>query len=104
MLAVASGGLLVNALGLWILRGGHDDNLNMQGAWLYVLTDVSSLYRSPAEGSVWLGALLFPVGRGRQVKRASPFAPVACSGARMSQRRKSSPDEFIAFFEDRRSI
>lgn len=28
MLAVASGGLLVNALGLWIRRGGHDDNLN----------------------------------------------------------------------------
>ena len=30
MLAVASGGLLVNAGGLWLLRGGHDDNLNMR--------------------------------------------------------------------------
>jgi cobalt-zinc-cadmium efflux system protein len=39
MLLVACGGLLVNAGGLWLLRGGHDDNLNMRGAWLHVMTD-----------------------------------------------------------------
>ena len=30
MLVVTSGGLLVNAAGLWVLRGGHDANLNMR--------------------------------------------------------------------------
>lgn len=39
MMAVASGGLAVNAAGLWILRGSHDTSLNMRGAWLHVLTD-----------------------------------------------------------------
>ena len=39
MLAVASGGLLVNALGIWILRGARYGNLNMRGAWLHLLTD-----------------------------------------------------------------
>jgi cobalt-zinc-cadmium efflux system protein len=39
MLAVAAGGLAVNAAGLWILGGGHAHNLNMRGAWLHVLTD-----------------------------------------------------------------
>jgi cobalt-zinc-cadmium efflux system protein len=54
MLAVASGGLLVNALGLWILRGGHDDNLNMQGAWLHVLTDaLGSLQAIVAGALIW---------------------------------------------------
>jgi cobalt-zinc-cadmium efflux system protein len=39
MLAVASGGLVVNAAGLWFLRGDHDASLNLRGAWLHVLTD-----------------------------------------------------------------
>ena len=39
MLAVAFGGLLVNAGGLWLLRGDHDHNLNMRGAWLHVMSD-----------------------------------------------------------------
>lgn len=39
MLAVASGGLLINAAGLWFLRGSHDASLNLRGAWLHVLTD-----------------------------------------------------------------
>jgi len=39
MLAVAFGGLLVNAAGLWLLRGGHDSSLNVRGAWMHVLTD-----------------------------------------------------------------
>ena len=45
MLVVAAGGLVVNAVGLWILRGGHDDNLNMQGAWLHVLTDALGSFK-----------------------------------------------------------
>jgi cobalt-zinc-cadmium efflux system protein len=54
MLAVASGGLFVNVLGLWILRGGHDDNLNMQGAWLHVLTDaLGSLQAIVAGALIW---------------------------------------------------
>jgi cobalt-zinc-cadmium efflux system protein len=39
MLAVASGGLVINLAGLWILHGGTKDNLNVRGAWLHVLTD-----------------------------------------------------------------
>ena len=57
MLAVACGGLMVNASGLWLLRTNHADNLNMQGAWLHVLTD--------ALGSVQAliaGALIWTLG------------------------------------------
>ncbi len=39
MVAVAAGGLAVNALGLWILTPGKSDNLNVRGAWLHVLSD-----------------------------------------------------------------
>ncbi len=54
MLVVAMGGLLVNAGGLWILRGGHHDNLNMQGAWLHVLTDtLGSLQAIVAAALIW---------------------------------------------------
>ena len=54
MLLVASGGLLVNAAGLWILRAGRDANLNMRGAWLHVLTDaLGSLQAIIAGGLIW---------------------------------------------------
>jgi len=54
MLAVASGGLLVNAAGLMILRSGHDANLNMRGAWLHVLTDaLGSLQAIVAGVLIW---------------------------------------------------
>jgi len=54
MLAVACGGLLVNAGGLWLLRGGHDDNLNMRGAWLHVMTDaLGSVQAILAAGLIW---------------------------------------------------
>jgi cobalt-zinc-cadmium efflux system protein len=39
MLIVAVGGLLVNLAGLHLLRGGQRGNLNVQGAWLHVVTD-----------------------------------------------------------------
>jgi cobalt-zinc-cadmium efflux system protein len=39
MLAIATGGLLVNLAGLWILGDGHEHSLNLRGAWLHVLSD-----------------------------------------------------------------
>lgn len=39
MLLIASGGLLVNLIGLWVLAHGSRDNLNMRGAFLHVLSD-----------------------------------------------------------------
>lgn len=39
MMGIATGGLVVNLLGLWILNTGRADSLNMRGAWLHVLTD-----------------------------------------------------------------
>jgi cobalt-zinc-cadmium efflux system protein len=40
MLVIATGGLVVNLISLWVLHeeGGHA-SLNMRGAWLHVLTD-----------------------------------------------------------------
>ncbi len=39
MMAIACGGLVVNVLGLLILHSGRAENLNLQGAWLHLLTD-----------------------------------------------------------------
>ncbi|HEX4131015.1 MAG TPA: cation diffusion facilitator family transporter [Pirellulales bacterium] len=39
MLVVASGGLAVNLVALFILHGGSEQSLNMRGAWLHVLAD-----------------------------------------------------------------
>jgi len=40
MMIIASGGLLVNVIGLWILDAGKSGNLNVRGAWLHVLGDL----------------------------------------------------------------
>jgi cobalt-zinc-cadmium efflux system protein len=54
MLAVAAGGLVVNAAGLLILRSGRRVNLNMEGAWLHVLTDaLGSLQAIVAGALIW---------------------------------------------------
>jgi cobalt-zinc-cadmium efflux system protein len=54
MMAVAAGGLLVNLISLRILSGGKDDNLNMRGAWLHVLTDaLGSVQAIVAGGLIW---------------------------------------------------
>lgn len=54
MLAVACGGLSVNAGGLWLLRGDHSDNLNIRGAWLHVLTDaLGSVQAIVAAALIW---------------------------------------------------
>ncbi len=39
VMGIASGGLLVNLAGLWILNSGRDESLNVRGAWLHMLTD-----------------------------------------------------------------
>lgn len=39
MMGIATGGLVVNLLGLWLLNAGRDESLNVRGAWLHVLTD-----------------------------------------------------------------
>lgn len=39
MLAVASGGLVVNLVGLVVLHRGRNETLNSRGAWLHVLSD-----------------------------------------------------------------
>jgi cobalt-zinc-cadmium efflux system protein len=39
VLAIATGGLLVNLACLYILRGDREDSLNVRGAWLHVLSD-----------------------------------------------------------------
>ena len=54
MLAVACGGLIVNAAGLLILRGGDDASLNMRGAWLHVLTDALGSLQAIVAGALIL--------------------------------------------------
>lgn len=39
MIVVAAGGLFVNLLSVFLLHRGREDNLNMQGVWLHLLTD-----------------------------------------------------------------
>jgi cobalt-zinc-cadmium efflux system protein len=39
LLLVATGGLLINLAGLWILREGREHSLNVRGAWLHVASD-----------------------------------------------------------------
>ena len=54
MMAVAAGGLGVNLAGLWLLHGHREDSLNVQGAWLHVLTDtLGSVQALAAAGLIW---------------------------------------------------
>jgi cobalt-zinc-cadmium efflux system protein len=54
MMAIAAGGLLVNLTGLWILRAGCDESLNVRGAWLHVLTDTLGSVQAIAAGAlIW---------------------------------------------------
>jgi cobalt-zinc-cadmium efflux system protein len=57
MLVIASGGLIVNALGLWILNPGRADNLNVRGAWLHVLSDALG-----SVGAMLAGLLVWRLG------------------------------------------
>jgi cobalt-zinc-cadmium efflux system protein len=57
MMWIAVGGFIVNLLGLWILHGGREDNLNVRGAWLHVLTDTLG-----SIGAVTAGAMIWAFG------------------------------------------
>lgn len=39
MTFIAIGGLIINLIAAWLLHGGHQENLNMHGAWLHVMGD-----------------------------------------------------------------
>jgi cobalt-zinc-cadmium efflux system protein len=54
MLAIATGGLIVNLIGLRILERGRHDNLNIRGAWLHVLSDALGSVGAMAAGfAIW---------------------------------------------------
>ena len=57
MFGVASGGLIINLLGLWILNQGKESSLNVHGAWLHVLTDALG-----SVGAMAAGALIWAFG------------------------------------------
>ena len=57
MMAIAVGGLAVNLAGLWILNSGRSDSLNVQGAWLHVLTDALG-----SVGAIIAGLLILSFG------------------------------------------
>lgn len=55
MLVIATGGLGVNLLGLWLLSGGHEHSLSLRGAWLHVLADaLGSVGAMAAGAAIWL--------------------------------------------------
>lgn len=57
MLAVASGGLLVNLLCLSILHGGRHTSLNVRGAWLHIVADALG-----SVGAMTAGILIWHFG------------------------------------------
>jgi cobalt-zinc-cadmium efflux system protein len=57
VLAIASGGLLVNLAALWILGDGHQHSLNLRGAWLHVLSDALG-----SVGAMGAGLLVWQLG------------------------------------------
>ncbi len=51
VMGIATGGLLVNLAGLWVLRAGRGDNLNVRGAWLHVASDALGSVGTIAAGA-----------------------------------------------------
>ena len=61
MVAIASGGLVVNLICAWMLHGDHATDLNGRGAWLHVLGDALGSVGAIAAGALvaafgWYGA------------------------------------------------
>lgn len=61
MLAIAAGGLAVNAIGMLLLRSGRHESLNLRGAWLHLLSDALGSAAAIAAGVLvlafgWLAA------------------------------------------------
>jgi cobalt-zinc-cadmium efflux system protein len=57
VMAIASGGFVINLVGMWVLNAGRHDNLNVRGAWLHVATDALGNI-----GTVVAGALVVYAG------------------------------------------
>lgn len=57
VMAVATGGLVINLIGLKLLGEGREENLNVRGAWLHVLTDMLG-----SVGAITAGALVWAFG------------------------------------------
>lgn len=54
VMLVATGGLIINLVGLWVLEGGRSDSLNVRGAWLHVLSDtLASVGVIVAGAGIW---------------------------------------------------
>jgi cobalt-zinc-cadmium efflux system protein len=54
LFGIATGGLVINIIGLIILSGGRTGNLNMRGAWLHLLTDaLGSVAALSAGALIW---------------------------------------------------
>lgn len=59
MMGIATGGLVVNLVGLWLLNAGRGESLNVRGAWLHVLTDAMG-----SVGAILGGFLIWVFGWG----------------------------------------
>jgi len=57
MMGIASGGLIVNIIGLFILHEGKDHSLNQRGAWLHVMSDALG-----SVGAIIAGLLIWMYG------------------------------------------
>lgn len=57
MILIAVGGLCINLAGLYMLKGGREESLNVQGAWLHVLADTLGSVQVIVAGLlIWLFA------------------------------------------------
>jgi cobalt-zinc-cadmium efflux system protein len=54
MMLIAAGGLTMNLIGLAVLRGGREHNLNIRGVWLHVLSDALGSVGVLASGTLIL--------------------------------------------------
>jgi len=54
MLWIAVGGLVVNLAGMWMLREGRHESLNVKGAWLHVVADTLGSVQAIGAGAlIW---------------------------------------------------
>ena len=54
VMAIAAGGFVINIVGMLVLSGGKDSNLNIRGAWLHVATDALGNIGTVAAGAAVL--------------------------------------------------
>jgi cobalt-zinc-cadmium efflux system protein len=57
MTLIATGGLIINIVCAWLLHGGHQENLNMRGAWLHVIGDALG-----SAAAIAAGVLMYAFG------------------------------------------